>query len=142
MAAGLTVTAGAETLGRLGPEISVGGAIGLSDLFLLRAQLGYLPLFDAGEVQQVGRARVEAAYLLDVLKLVPFFGLGASLWLYRDGDPVVVRPGGHLLVGLDYLWTRTWTVGVDVRIGLVLDSGQAASATEGQLRISRMFELF
>jgi len=144
LAVGGTVTAGAETLARGGPEISAGGALGLSDLFVLRAQLGYSPLFGSGRVQQVGRARVEAAYLLDVLKVVPFVGLGVNLWLYRstENDSFQARPGGHLLVGLDYLWSRSWTVGLDVRVGMVFEPGHVASATEAQLRLSRMFDLF
>lgn len=144
LAVGGTLTAGAETLAQGGPEVSVGATFGLSDLFLLRGQLGYAPLFESGTVQQTGRARVEAAYLLDVLKVVPFFGLGANLWLYRgiQDDAFQVRPGGHLLVGLDYLWSRTWTLGLDVRVGLVLEPSHVASVTEAQLRLSRMFDLF
>jgi hypothetical protein len=144
LALGATLTAGAETLALAGPEVAAGGSLGLSDLFVLRGQLGYSPLFDPGQVQHVGRARVEAAYLLDVLKFVPFFGLGASLWLYRssENDTFLVRPGGHLLLGLDYLWSRSWTLGVDVRIGLVIEPSDVASANEAQLRLSRMFDLF
>jgi len=141
---GGVVTAGAASLAKGGPELSAGGALGLSDLFVLRAQGGYAPLFRAGHVQQVGRVRLEAAYLLDVLRVVPFFGLGANLWLYRSrvNDDFQARPGGHVLVGLDYLWSRSWTLGLDVRIGLVFEPGKVVSANEAQLRLSRMFDLF
>ncbi len=144
LALGGTLTANAESLGVAGSEFAAGGALGVSDLFLLRAQLGYLALFDSGKPQHTGRARVEAAYLIDVLKVVPFFGLGADLWLYRSqvDDSWRARPGGHLLLGVDYLWSRTWTLGADLRFGLVIEPGHVASANEVQLRLSRMFDLF
>ncbi|MFT3921767.1 MAG: hypothetical protein QM778_04470 [Myxococcales bacterium] len=144
LAVGGALTAGAETLARGGPEVSAGGALGLSDLFFLRAQGGYLPLFGDGKAQQVGRVRLEAAYLLDVLRVVPFFGVGANLWLYRSklDDAFEARPGAHILLGLDYLWSRSWSVGLDVRIGIILEPGNVASANEAQLRCSRMFDLF
>lgn len=138
--AGALFVPGAKLPGA-GGELALGGALGISDMFVARALFGYAALFEAGEVTNLGRARVEAAYLVDVLQVVPFFGLGASLWLYREGG-FQARPGGHVLVGLDYLWSRSWTLGLDVRVGVLFEPGKVSNATDVQLRISRMFDLF
>jgi hypothetical protein len=145
--ASLDLTAGAlfvpgAKLPGAGAEVALGGALGISDMFVARALFGYAALFESGEVTNLGRARVEAAYLLDVLQVVPFFGLGASLWLYREASAFQARPGVHALVGLDYLWSRTWTFGLDVRVGVLFEPGKVSNATDVQLRISRMFDLF
>jgi hypothetical protein len=142
LSSGLNVLASSDTLNPVGPEIALGGAVGISDLFVARGQFGYAALFEHGSVQSVGKARVEAAYLVDVLKVVPFFGLGGSLWLYSDAGAVRLRPGAHILVGLDYLWSRAWTLGLDFRTGVLVEPDHVASATDVQLRISRMFDLF
>jgi hypothetical protein len=122
-------------------SLDVGAALGLSDMFVLRGAVGYAGLFEAGVQAQGGRARAELAYLIDVLRWVPYFGVGASLWLH-DHDGLQVRPAGHVLFGLDFLYNRTWTLGIDLRTGLILEPEGLSSASEAQLRLSRMFDLF
>ena len=63
-------------------------------MFVLRAAGGYAPMLDSDEIVHAGRARVELAYIVDILRWVPFFGLGGSLWLYNDLG-VTVRPAWH-----------------------------------------------
>ena len=127
-----------------GALFDVGAGIGLGDVAVLRGSLGYARFHDQerGTVHG-GRLRVEALYLLDVLQVVPFFGLGGSLLLApNEADALRVRPGAHLVVGVDYLASRSWVVGVDVRPGVLFEDGSVRSATEVALRVSRMFELF
>jgi hypothetical protein len=125
-----------------GIPLEIGAGMGISDLFVLRAGVGYEPRFAHGNVQQVGRLRTEIAYLVDVLRWVPFFGVGASLFGYDDGTAFRVRPAWHLLLGLDFLANRQWVFGLDVRPGLLWQRSGATSINEAQLRVSRMFELF
>lgn len=141
-ALGYVLLLDSESLPEQGASIDVGGALGISDVAIVRGLIGYAPLFDPDAARHAGRLRVEALYLLDVLRIVPFFGLGAGLLVADGGDVTRVLPGGHIVVGLDYLVSRTWTVGVDIRPGIVLEHGRAVSSTEGALRVSRMFELF
>lgn len=127
-----------------GAALDLGAGLGLGDVAILRGSLGYALLRD-GETpaRHAGRLRVEALYLLDVLQVVPFFGAGASLIATRPSDEAFrVLPAGHLLLGVDYLASRRWIVGLDVRTGVVVEEGRVRSATEVALRISRMFELF
>jgi hypothetical protein len=60
-------------------------------------------------------ADVGVAYVLDVLRWVPYFGaLGGAYVL--DGGTIpgnLVLPGAELVVGLDYLLTPVWSVGVE-----------------------------
>jgi hypothetical protein len=122
-------------------SVDVGGAMGLSDMFVLRGALGYAGLFEADRRVHAGRLRGELAYLIDVLRWVPFFGAGASLWALGD-DGLVLRGTGHVLFGLDFLYDRAWTIGVDLRTGILWEPEGWRSMSEAQLRLSRMFDLF
>lgn len=124
-------------------DVDLGVSLGVSDWLVLRGALGYglSPVKHQPNVH-IGRARVEGAYLIDIVQWVPFVGLGAGLWLVDGRTKLRPYGAGHLVFGLDYLATRSWTVGVDVRVGFLLGSGQIVNFTEGQLRLSRMFELF
>ncbi len=123
-----------------GGELTVGGGYGLGDMFVLRGSLGYGLQRAKTSLASVGRGRVELAYLIDVLSVVPFFGLGASAWLFDTGR-LEVAPAGHVLVGADLLITREWNVGLDVRMGLLLHATDTFDVFEGQLRLSRLFDL-
>jgi len=131
-----------------GASVELGASWGLSDTYVARANVGYASLVEetyAGRaVQHLGRLRVEALYLLDVLEVVPFLGLGASLTNSPDDSAQLpVRVGGHLVFGVDYLVSRSWIVGLDVRAALLFEgNGQMLNATDVALRVSRMFETF
>jgi hypothetical protein len=122
-------------------SVDVGGALGISDMFVLRGAVGYAGLFEAERSLHAGRLRGELAYLIDVLRWVPFFGAGASLWALGDGG-LVLRGTGHILFGLDFLYDRNWTLGIDLRTGLLWEPDGISSMSEAQLRLSRMFDLF
>jgi hypothetical protein len=125
------------------PALDLGVSLGISDWLVLRGALGYGLLVDKRkDKRHVGRGRVELAYLIDIVQWVPFVGLGAGLWLVEASDGLAPKGDGHLVFGLDYLATRSWTVGLDVRTGFLLGAGQVVNFTEGQLRLSRMFDLF
>lgn len=121
----------------------VGAAVGIADWLVVRSAVGYALLFERDhELSQAARLRLEGAYLLDVLQWVPFFGVGGGLWVVGEPGGLAIRPAGHLWFGVDYLAARAWTVGCDVRSGLLWMRGESVSFTEGQLRISRMFDVF
>ncbi len=123
-----------------GAELALGASYGLGDMFVLRGSGAYGLQANSARRVSVGRVRAEVAYLLDVLSFVPFFGGGASAWLFTD-QRFEVAPGGHLLVGMDWLVRREWTVGLDVRIGMLAVSRDVFSTTEAQIRVSRMFDI-
>ncbi len=142
-AAGYALLARDNVPNRQGAGVDVGATIGVSDSVMLRGTLGYAYLADAYHHEHLGRLRAEGLYLLDVLKVVPFFGVGATLTTAQHTtQDVPLRPGVHLALGLDYLATRAWTAGLDVRSGILFESGHLLNATDVSLRLSRMFELF
>jgi hypothetical protein len=122
--------------------IDAGGAVGLTDWLVARVGVGYGGLLGDAQTRNVGRGRLELAYLLDVLQWVPFFGVGGGLWALDGPSGLGLRPEGHLWFGVDYLASRTWTYGVDLRSGVLWQRGDVVSWTECQVRLSRNFELF
>lgn len=122
--------------------VDAGAAVGMSDWLVARVGLGYATLLGGDEALHVGRGRLELAYVLDVVQWVPLFGLGGGLWALDDASGLRMRPTGHLWLGVDYLASREWTIGVDVRSGGLWQRGELSSFTEAQVRFSRMFELF
>lgn len=121
---------------------NLGAAVGMSDWLVARAAFGYGALLGDGDVLHVGRGRLELAYLVDILRWVPFFGAGGGLWGLDGPSGLGLRPAGHLLFGADFLATRTLTVGLDVRTGVLWQRGAVVGFTDGQVRFSRIFEMF
>jgi hypothetical protein len=124
-------------------SLDVGAGVGVADWLVMRTALGYGLLVDSKhDLQQAVRFRLEGGYLIDVLQWVPFFGLGGGLWALEGSGGFAMRPTGHLWVGVDYLATRRWSVGCDLRFGMLWLHDDNRSFTEGQLRISRVFDVF
>ncbi len=141
LAAGYVHVDAVTPLPSAGADLTVGGSYGLGDMFLLRAHVGYgLQAARSRQVSVVG-ARTEIVYLLDVVSVVPFFGVGAGVWVY-DARGAQLAPIGHGITGADWLLTREWTLGVDLRFGLLLASREVSPLFASQLRCSRVFDLF
>jgi len=142
-ALGYVLVTGSDNLPRHGASLALGASYGLTETLTLRGDAAYLALIDDDDTVSGGRARVEALYLFDVLQVVPFVGLGLDV-LAAEGasGSVRVRPGAHLVLGADYLVSRTWTLGFDVRSALYLERSGPMHATEIALRVGRMFETF
>lgn len=87
---------------------------GLGDTFQLQGRIGYAPHPDL-QTLHVGVASAEILYLLDLMQVVPFAGVGADLLYLRRGSAAAFEPAFHLLVGLDYLIDRRWIAGLDIR---------------------------
>ena len=121
--------------------LDVGGSYGLGDLFMLRGALGYGLARESGQTVSMGRGRLSLVYIVDVLRIVPFFGVGAGAALH-DADGLTITPHFFGTLGLDYLVDRTWTVGADGRTGIFLIAGEPYASIEAQLRLSRVFDLF
>ena len=143
LAVGYAALLDARRLPTHASSFEVGAGVGLGEAVVLRASLGYARLRDGERRGHAGRLRLEGLYLLDVVRVVPFVGGGASLLVASaDGAGVHLHPGAHVLVGIDYLLSRRWTLGLDLRTGLLADADALRSVTEVGLRMSRMFELF
>ncbi len=107
-----------------GPTAGVGTSIGFDDAWGMAIQLGWAihpPFVNASdEVFHVGILGVEGLYYLDILEIVPFFGVGIDLLPTVNGSTWGLDFAAHVRVSLDYLVSREVTIGVDVRPYILL----------------------
>lgn len=63
-----------------------------------------------------------AAYVIDIVQIVPYVGLLGGGYLLSGGtlDQSKVLPGAQLAVGLDYYMSRSWAVGLAFRQHMLL----------------------
>lgn len=143
LALGYTRLIDAAPLPARGASFAVGASYGLTSALTLRGDASALWLAEDGRSRAAGRLRAEGLYLFDVLQVVPFAGLGLDL-LAAEGrsGSARFRPGVHLVAGADYLLSRLWTIGLDLRGGIALDAGSGLGSIDVALRLSRMFETF
>lgn len=110
--AGYGVIASSAPLPNHGVVAGFGVGFGLSDVWELRVDAAY-----AYHPESLHRARgsAELIYVIDILDVVPYVGLGVGFFL--SADPLVVRPDfeAHAVLGFDVLLDREWTVGLAVR---------------------------
>ena len=101
----------------------LGVGFGLNDTWELRGDAAYA--LHPATLHRL-RTSVELLYLVDIIQVVPFVGIGtgaAFSFLTGAGPmpvgwPVEVRPDfeAHIVAGFDVLLDRDWTVGVVVRL--------------------------
>jgi len=97
-----------------GARLAVDVGIGLNDAWTLtpRAEWVFHP---SSSLLHVGIVGLELSYAFDILEIVPWFGLGVDgIGTLRDGA-FGVDLAIHAVIGLDWLVTRDWLIGLDVR---------------------------
>lgn len=126
-----------------GVQLGLGGSIGLTDAWTVRARGSY-GLHPASTSLHVATLGAEVYYVLDILKFVPFFGLGLDgvATIFDGGFGLDL--GLHAVVGLDWLVSREWVVGLDIR-PYVLPFSLASSGVDPvyltvDLRVSFVFD--
>ncbi len=98
-----------------GGIIGVTGSRGINDVWSARAFLGVAHHPGTHHVT-AGLVGGELIYLLDILNIVPFFGAGINGFLTaKQNNDVHFEIGVHAVAGLDYLFSRSWLIGIDVR---------------------------
>ena len=100
----------------------IGVGFGLNDTWELRVDAAYA--LHPSALHRL-RTSVEIVYLVDIIEVVPFVGLGtgAAFSFIADEPPppisstLAVRPDfeAHIVTGFDVLLDRDWTVGIVVR---------------------------
>lgn len=95
------------------------GSYGLSDAWSLAGNA----FLTSNQVTKTGgRSRVTSqaigfVYSLDVIEIVPYFGFYVGLYEIAGGGVAKadVKLGGQLAVGLDYIVSRDFILGIDLR---------------------------
>jgi hypothetical protein len=109
------------------------GSYGVTDAIAIAGSA----FFTSNQVSKTGGRSLVASqalgaiYSLDVIEIVPWFGFYVGLYELGGGGVTKsdVKVGGQLAVGLDYILSRTWIVGLDLRAH-ALPADFAKSATD------------
>ncbi len=128
-----------------GPLAGLGATIGFDDTWGLAFNAAWAvhpPFVDATDAPfHVGQFGVEALYYVDILQIVPFFGVGVDLLPISDGTSWTVDFAAHLRISIDYLLSRDLTIGVDVRPYILLTALNVDPIyISTQLRMSFLFD--
>lgn len=103
-----------------GAAVALSGSLGLGQSWSARALVGYALHPEPERPLHVGLAGAELVYLIDVIELVPWLGLGADGVLWAQGDELGPELAAHAVLGLDYLWSRELTLSLELRPYLLL----------------------
>ena len=96
-------------------------SIGLDETWSARARLGYA-IEPVSEPVHLFLVSVDLIYLVDILQLVPYGGVGIDAIGALTGSNFDTNTGIHVLVGLDYLYSRTIILGIELSPLLVVSS--------------------
>ena len=112
----LTLTARPSDVTGLGGGLAIDYQRGLSDTWWFRAAAaGALHDSDDGRLW-LGSATVGLTYAIDVLRYVPYTGIGLGVAVVGGPVDTAAKPYLELGLGLDVLQSRTWSWGVDARL--------------------------
>ncbi|MCG8556849.1 MAG: hypothetical protein MJD61_16425 [Proteobacteria bacterium] len=90
--------------------LALDATLGLGERWSLGTRVGLLLHPAGGSKTPMGFVSLDLLYLVDVLQVVPFAGVGLD-GLLSDG----LGLGTHVRAGMDYLWSRDLLLGADVR---------------------------
>lgn len=108
-----------------GPNAHVGTSIGFDDTWGMAFQAGWAvhpPFTDSADPLHIGFVGVEGLYYIDILQVVPFFGVGVDVLPTYNGTDWGADVAAHVRLSLDYLVSREVAVGVDIRPYILLTS--------------------
>ena len=135
---------GNDEISRHGVSLGIGANIGLNDAWSIHNRIGYV--FHPGAAQtHVIQLGIETIYLVDILEFIPFFGVGIDFFSTFSSDNRGIDVGVHALIGLDWLISRNWLVGLEIRphfIPFQISSGLDSIYLTMTARVGLIFERF
>ena len=104
-----------STLPLNGIDVGVTAGYGITDAWGVRGLANFNLLFSEERRLRTGILGAEAIYLLDIVRFVPIFGFGIDAMISgfateKRGDFAM-----HALLGVDFLISPRWLVGLDGR---------------------------
>ncbi len=97
-----------------GGLLGVATSIGIDDIWSVGIRVSYAIHPDAEPVHAIV-AGAEILYLIDVLEVVPYFGGGLDWVGTSYAGSFEVEAGVHAVVGADYLLSRDFLLGLEMR---------------------------
>lgn len=102
-----------------GVPLALTASVGLNDVWTLRATATYA-LHPGDPTVQIGVLGAELLYIVDILEIVPYFGAGVDALASLSHGELGADFAAHLVLGADYLLSRSAYVGVDLRSYLLV----------------------
>ncbi len=130
-----------------GVMLAAAGTVGLGDTFSLGAQLaGVVHPGSESPTRWLGFFALEVTYLLDVVTVVPFFGVGLDAVIGGAEGSFGLDFGAHAVLGAEYLVDRNLVVGLDLRPRFLFlraadDLGLGLFYLTASARVSYRFDL-
>jgi hypothetical protein len=108
-----------------GAGIGLGASLGLDNVLTFRGQLSWSLHPHRPDALSVFILTGELLYVVDVLEIVPYFGVGLDGVIManridRDGAATRADFGVHPVLGVDWLLSRELAVGLQIRSVLLL----------------------
>lgn len=99
-----------------GVALGLGASLGLDDVLSLRGQLAWALHPSGNSSRSVFLVSAELLYLVDIVELVPYFGVGIDgIGGWVEGESVSTDLGLHPILGVDWLLSREFALGVQLR---------------------------
>lgn len=131
-----------QAVNLLGGSAGLHYTYGITDAINLVGDVGWSPLVGASSFSHVTNFNVGLAYVLDVLRWVPW-GAAEAGGYGLSGAPIggtQVLPGFALAVGCDYRFDRSWAAGIVLRQHMLFtDANNIPSFTQALLRVGYTF---
>ncbi|MEZ4257363.1 MAG: hypothetical protein R3A78_16890 [Polyangiales bacterium] len=121
------------------PIGGVTGSVGLDDVWSLRGQVVF-GVHPGREVLQVGLLSTELVYNVDIVEWVPFFGAGVDAMGLWSSGASHVEAAFHGVVGVDYLLSPEYVLGIDVRAIVIPELGDSDSLDPVYVTATLRFE--
>ncbi len=102
--------------------LGLSSSLGLDQTWSARARLGYA-IEPVSEPVHLFLASADIIYLVDVLQIVPYLGVGIDGIGTLTGSIFDTDAGIHAVLGLDYLYSRTVILGLEIGPLLVISDG-------------------
>ena len=112
-----------SSLPHSGALLGLEASLGLDDIWSVRGFASY-SVHPGTPTLSVAVLGAELLYLVDILEIVPYFGAGLDAlgrWT-SGGGGFSAEFGVHPVVGLDWLPSRVWTLGIEARPVFVVTS--------------------
>jgi hypothetical protein len=125
-----------------GALLDFGAGMGLDEVWTIRARASYA-LHPAEAPAQVGLMAGELLYVVDILEVVPYFGVGAGgMVTLREGEGELAGIA-YPVLGAQYLLTRELSLGLDVRpVIRFTDLGEQPVYLAARLALVFVFDLY
>ncbi|MGB5811680.1 MAG: hypothetical protein WBG86_14180 [Polyangiales bacterium] len=107
-----------------GIDLGLTVGYGINDAWAVRG-LGSFNLLFGDRRLRTGIVGAEALYLLDIVRFVPIFGFGVDALISGFDDRTRGDFAMHALLGVDFLISRRWLIGVDGRGFWVTTNGRS-----------------